>query len=494
MSLNVSHDRSRSRFLGRHLLFFTRLSFQPELLESNGSIAELAGQLQLVEDMPFFVTGDGQYPLDDLNDFFRSLPSDGCHSPHTWRAYARDIDAYLTFLHDVYRIHWLDAKNEHLTHYWEVRRGDQAEKLNLKIGSSSWNRALVALDRLYRFAVEEGWIDTAPFRYRDLSSRTDPRWTMSSVRRNLLRDPDRQTGDTIRCITLEEYRIFRDVGLRGLLPDGTPDGSVDRRHSIRDALFADLLIETGLRVTEAAGQVVWEVPAPALLTGSGSVECHLAPAIAKGRRSRKFRLHRRLIRRLHEYIEIERANLLGTGGVRVDGLLARRTSFTDFVHSNELKRRKIGEASLEVRRRLVELLPDGSAQPVALWIGEHGAMLSPDRWRDIFAAASQRCTSLGFPMDVSPHTLRHTFAVSMLERLIRAVLSKTDQDQLADSPGAQAYRRLIGDPLRQLQRMLGHRSITTTYRYLTHLDEAVEISLRAYDDLHEDLHQDKEAR
>jgi len=36
--------------------------------------------------------------------------------------------------------------------------------------------------------------------------------------------------------------------------------------------------------------------------------------------------------------------------------------------------------------------------------------------------------------------------------------------------------------------MLGHRSITTTYRYLTHLDEAVEIALTAHDALQSELH------
>lgn len=31
------------------------------------------------------------------------------------------------------------------------------------------------------------------------------------------------------------------------------------------------------------------------------------------------------------------------------------------------------------------------------------------------------------------------------------------------------YRRLIGDPLQQVQRLLGHASLATTYIYLDHL-------------------------
>ena len=35
-----------------------------------------------------------------------------------------------------------------------------------------------------------------------------------------------------------------------------------------------------------------------------------------------------------------------------------------------------------------------------------------------------------------------------------------------DASGMEAYRQLLSDPLRQVQRLLGHASITTTYVYL----------------------------
>lgn len=489
MAANTLEQPSNVRYTGRFHLFFTRLETAPEAQGLDESHAPFLSQVELTEGLPFFLTDDGRYPLDDLNAFFKSLPSDGCHSPRTWTAYARDIDAYLTFLHDVYKIHWLDADNSHVTRYRQIRRGDKAEQLGLKISGPSWNRSLAALEKLYRFAMEEGWIGQTPFRYRDTSARASQGGAPRSVRSNRLRDPDHASGDTIRCITLEQYRIFRDIGLRGLLPDGTPDPTVERRYATRDALFADMLIETGLRVTEAAGQLIWEVPKLDLnRSNSGSIECNLAPALAKGRKSRKVRLHVRLLRRLHEYIEIERDNVIAEGNETPDAMIVVRVSPTDFVHEGSRKRRPISEASLKARRRFVERLKDGSVQPVALWLGEHGSMLSPDRWRDIFSAASARCTEMGYPMDVSPHTLRHTFAVNMLEKLIQVVISKADHEQLERSPGARAYKRLIGDPLRQLQKMLGHASISTTYRYLTHLDEAVEIALDAHDALQRDLH------
>jgi site-specific recombinase XerC len=65
--------------------------------------------------------------------------------------------------------------------------------------------------------------------------------------------------------------------------------------------------------------------------------------------------------------------------------------------------------------------------------------------------------------------LRHTFAVHMLSLLIQAqigaVMAKPDLH------GA-VYRRVIGDPLQKLQRLLGHSSITSTYIYLDSLEES----------------------
>jgi integrase len=54
----------------------------------------------------------------------------------------------------------------------------------------------------------------------------------------------------------------------------------------------------------------------------------------------------------------------------------------------------------------------------------------------------------------------------MLALLIRQRFGEAQSSQ--DLTGA-AYRRLLGDPLQQVQRLLGHSSLTTTYIYLDHL-------------------------
>src|SRR3546814_13146804 len=60
---------------------------------------------------------------------------------------------------------------------------------------------------------------------------------------------------------MDDYRIFREVGLRGLTPDGTERPGARDRNGLRNALFADLLVTTGLRLAEASGLLAAELAA-----------------------------------------------------------------------------------------------------------------------------------------------------------------------------------------------------------------------------------------
>ena len=70
----------------------------------------------------------------------------------------------------------------------------------------------------------------------------------------------------------------------------------------------------------------------------------------------------------------------------------------------------------------------------------------------------------------------------MLAMLIEQQIGHTKPD----ASGMEAYRQLLSDPLQQVQRLLGHASITTTYIYLDQIaaqadtvDTAVERLLSA---------------
>ncbi len=110
---------------------------------------------------------------------------------------------------------------------------------------------------------------------------------------------------------------------------------------------------------------------------------------------------------------------------------------------------------------------------MSLWLTEQGTPMTSDAWEAIFVQASARCCRLGYDLYVTPHMLRHTFAVHMLAQLIRVQIGALFERPPDDpSMRADAYRRLAGDPLRTLQRLLGHATITSTYIYLDHVLEA----------------------
>jgi site-specific recombinase XerD len=277
----------------------------------------------------------------------------------------------------------------------------------------------------------------------------------------------------MRFLSLERYLLFRDVGLRGRLPDGREDPAWRGRNGERNALFAELLITTGLRLPEGASLLAAELPSHG--EGHGSVRFRLAAAIAKGNRGRDIWLPRRLLKRLHEHIALERANVMARDRVRrampripapitVLAVTSRSASIVD------------GTASANVRFELLspherERLIDGNThEPLSLWLKEGGTAMSMAAWEVNFRRASARCRQFGIDLDVTPHMLRHSFAVHMLALLLREQIGWVLDDR-SDRAMA-AYRRLIGDPLLKLQRMMGHSRIESTYIYLDHLDDS----------------------
>ncbi len=175
------------------------------------------------------------------------------------------------------------------------------------------------------------------------------------------------------------------------------------------------------------------------------------------------------------YLEVERANAVAKfqgrdGRQRLRGAIEVATNGSAIEVSSKGGKRtllRLDTVSPDERRRLVLCDTDGKAvQPAAFWLSEIGLPVAPNSWEVIFARASRRCRDAGLDFDVSPHQLRHSFAVHMLALLIRQRFGEVSKD--ADLSGA-AYRRLLGDPLQQVQRLLGHSSLTTTYIYLDHL-------------------------
>jgi site-specific recombinase XerD len=423
----------------------------------------------LSDGMPFILDNCGGYDL-DLNRFFRACPTMGVRSSNSLRAYARDLLVWMRFLSErrENKPIW-QANREDVAAYHAARRRSAPVH---RISAASWNRAVAALEKFYVWAVEEELIPASPFG----SSTTWRRvrgGRFAPVRTVRAREAGARRGD-LRFVGLDHFLSFRDVGLRGWQLDGCEDAAWSGRHGERNALFAELLVTTGLRLEEAASLLIVELPvADRIRPAPRSFPFRLPASIAKGGRSREIRLPARLLHRLADYVAIERANALtnfrdvDSGSIVVaDGPTRGAIGLIDV--TGQVRSVRLDVLSPTERRRLVT--PSG--KPMILWLTEAGRPMTSPAWAAVFRRASTRCRTLGIDIDVTPHALRHTFAVHMLSMLIREQIGAVLADGAPDEPGSAAYRRMIGDPLQKLQRLLGHASIASTYIYLDSLEES----------------------
>lgn len=471
-------------------LYFTDLSSLSKTANLNGLSLALspeermaASRLGLVEGMPFILGDDGSYDH-QVNRFFRACPTLGVRSMNSLRAYARDIVVWMRFLHERRsgKTVWA-ASREDISAFHEARRLSDPQ---FRISASSWNRAVAALDKLYRWALDERIISALPFVYRQAWAPPSSRVSQQAGATNTARERGARNGD-MRFLDLERFKVFRDVGLRGRLPDGSEDPTWRGRNGTRNALFADLLITTGLRLQEASSLMLAELPDMATIPmiTAKSVTFRLASATAKGGKGRDIRLPVRLIKSLRTMVEIEREVSLGrsfragagTRGIReivVMGYEHRALRIGSLEGSAPVA---FDQLTISDRSRLVDA---GIGAPLALWLTEDGRPITAPAWEAIFQRASTRCRDLGFSdMHVTPHMLRHSFAVHMLNLLLREQIGWVTGESAR--PLGPAWRRVIGDPLLKLQRLMGHARIESTYIYLDHLAEAQEIVDAAVD-------------
>ena len=111
----------------------------------------------------------------------------------------------------------------------------------------------------------------------------------------------------------------------------------------------------------------------------------------------------------------------------------------------------------------------------ALWLAETGEPLSEKRWGKEFGALPPIKQ-----MQVSPHWLRHSFAVVMLSVLIKQQI----RQEIIDSKlGTKCSKEYFISPLQELRKRLGHASIETTMIYLEHVAQYRHLFNLAIEDL-----------
>jgi integrase/recombinase XerD len=165
--------------------------------------------------------------------------------------------------------------------------------------------------------------------------------------------------------------------------------------SWRNRLMAELMWVSGLRRSEVCGLTVFIMPESLNTTKDEFVVISVK---GKGAKYRNVKLPIRLLRSVSRYIETDRSRLLKRSGTKTD----------------------------------------------QIWLGQNGRAIKPAAINKAFATNERDCG-----LKVSPHTLRHSYAVNRLRYL---------QD------------RKINSALKILQGELGHAHLSTTQIYLHETD------------------------
>lgn len=412
--------------------------------------------------MPFLIADDG-VPTRVVNRWLRSLPISGAPAPKTWVAYASDMKSWVCFL----RERTLDVvddpaelKKAVAAYHAERRMGP----LERRLDASSWNRAIASISRFYEWAHSEGLIKAVPFTYRMAMARGSDGATYV-VRRNLAADRTKRHV-SIRWLELDFLKLFLDVGLGGMGSDGADDPAFRGREAARNVAAGHLAAASGLRAQEFSNLLIWELPTSD--TSEPVVPLAVPGVIAKGGKPRSTWVTPAALDRVHAYMRLERPTAVERCRWQPVGEALKVTDADrtgGYVNGRRVPWHKM---NLDDRSRLIA--PDGGP---AMWaLSSEGAPITD--WEYVFRAASARCHRYEprFP-SVTPHMLRHSFAVHTLRWLTRTQLA-TVAKLMGVSGGDPAWALALRnqDPLLILRDLLGHASVATTEVYLHLVDSA----------------------
>ncbi len=424
---------------------------------------ELPRERRVKDGTPILVDGQMR-PMEPWCSFLRLYSQN--LSSNTVRSYARDALTFARFL-DNRGVAILDAVERDLSAYCD-------DRLSTGISTRTLDRQLVFVRAFFTYLFETGQREELP-------------WIRIASRSVVHREAPR-TDLRIRSINRAQWRAFRNVGLGGELPSGEIDPSFRGRSTVRNMCGAEVAITTGMRLREWQSLLDVEVEEGA----SGAVvELHVA---AKNSRRRNVYIPASTIKEIDLYRATERRqavrsaqftlrkNLHSLAVVREVDRAKRSLTYT--VGGVE-RTYQLPSIPLAHRRILVMQDESGLIEPMSLFLGRGGTPPTARRWQQYFQTANSRVAQFhdyltAMPAAITPHDLRHTFALVMLRSL---------QQQAANLERLRPVYRtgtisehVSHNPLLTLQRLLGHSSPSTTMVYLRYIDESHELVQRAFEE------------
>ncbi|MDX2853074.1 integrase [Streptomyces sp. PA03-3a] len=443
----------------------------PALRGLTGDLEVWLEETGLPDGLPFLLSPRWEYDV-ALNSYFHRVQLMGA----PWNSNANRARALAGFLTFVYRARggrgWREVTEADHLAYHQWRRRDAAGP---RVSGGTWSQDVSHVNQFFVWAAGQGQIGEVPIPHRP--SRPAP-WGVPSGARVRESVPATYAhdggGERVEWLPPASYRLWRDVGLRGYGPGGLPSGRFRGRWAARNAAFADLMVRTGMRLSEQAHLTTLEVPGG---PGAGGYQRFWLPgAIAKYFSARWIYVPDSVVRELAAYVELDRAQVVAEARAAGAYRRWRRPVVVDDPARPHLARVagsatgrvvNVRELVPEERRRL--LVEGGQGlEPALFWLGEGGQPLAVSTWKSVFAGANRRCRAQGVALSCHAHLLRHSFAVVTLEQLQRGHIAALGQLNAAQRG---QYTRIFGDPLNWVRRRLGHRSVVTTTVYLHALQE-----------------------
>ena len=438
-----------------HLRFINR-RLSPSIAADNLTRDTYASTSSLPDGTPLLF--DDQWRLvEPWMTYFRSIAA--ATGKTTVRNYGYDAFRFASFLAkrgtDV-----IQATTDDIVAYRDSRLSSTEP-----VSPATWQREVVVIRGVYSLLMQTGMIDREPW--------------ITIGRSSALRSPWHSEPD-IRPLTREQWVAFRDVGLRGMRPTGGIDPSWRGHSSLRSLAGAEIAVTTGMRVSEFSTLLDAEVTAP-----SGVGSSILLEACAKYQKRRRVSIPVSTLRTIDLYRQTERR------------VLVRRSASSLWARRDELfVVEELDTAAGVIRGRLdgrrsrwrLHLLPphlrriavverEHGLEALGLFLGRGGLPISLRAWHSAFELASARAVDLaperlgGRRERVTPHDLRHTFAVVTLRALTELALAREAERRAGSLGPATLSEHISMNPRLTVQRLLGHSNPATTMIYLRYVED-----------------------
>ncbi|MFC6127513.1 hypothetical protein [Mycolicibacterium llatzerense] len=234
------------------------------------------------------------------------------------------------------------------------------------------------------------------------------------------------------------------------------------------------LVTTGLRLQELASLLTFDLDHAVSMERANSIEME---SITKNQVNRNAVIPSYALDSIRRYRRTERPNVV----LRNQRSLRRNLDRCFVVeHFDPMTRVLAGWwqggsrefrlhlVPVEMRLRAVTVGVDGRIDPLCVFLSEsRGLGMTRSGWEGVFVAISDqmlRATPAErWVRKVTPHDLRHTFAINYL----RAALAEKLKTVSVPANNAPPLR----DPLIDLQELLGHASSAQTLRYLRYVED-----------------------